>query len=50
MQTTTLKVTLGNGEFTSDTGLIFPCAFEEFGCETTSLDPMPASETILTFV
>ena len=39
MQTTTLKVTLENGKVLSDTGLILPCALEELGCETTSLDP-----------
>ena len=39
MQTTTLKVTLENGKVLSDTGLILPCALEEMGCETTSLDP-----------
>ena len=39
MQTTTLKVTLKSGKVLSDTGLISPCALEELGCETTSLDP-----------
>ena len=39
MQTTTLKVTLENGKVLSDTGLNLPCALEELGCETTSLDP-----------
>ena len=39
MQTTTLKVRLENGKVLSDTGLILPCALEELGCETTSLDP-----------
>ena len=39
MQTTTLKVTLENGKVLSDTGLILPCALEELGCETTSLEP-----------
>ena len=39
MQTTTLKVTLENGKVLSDSGLILPCAVEELGCETTSLDP-----------
>ena len=39
MQTTTLKVTLENGKVLSDSGLILPCALEELGCETTSLDP-----------
>ena len=39
MQTTTLEVTLENGKVLSDTSLISPCALEELGCETTSLDP-----------
>ena len=39
LQTTTLKVTLENGKVLSDTGLLLPCALEELGCETTSLDP-----------
>ena len=39
MQTTTLKVTLESAKVLSDTGLILPCALEELGCETTSLDP-----------
>ena len=39
MQTTTLKVTMENGKVLSDMGLILPCALEELGCETTSLDP-----------
>ena len=39
MKTTTLKVTLENGNVLSDSGLILPCALEELGCETTSLDP-----------
>ena len=39
MQTTTPKGMLENGKFLSDTGLILPCALEELGCETTSLDP-----------
>ena len=38
MQTTTLKNNLENGKVLSDTGLILPCALEELGCETTSLD------------
>ena len=41
MQTTTLKVTLENGKVLSDSGLILPCALEELGCKTTSLDPYP---------
>ena len=39
MQTTTLKVTTENGKVLSDMALILPCALEELGCETTSLDP-----------
>ena len=39
MQTTTLKVTSEIGKVLSDTGLILPCAMEELGCGTTSLDP-----------
>ena len=39
MQTTTLKALLENGKVLSDTGLILPCALEELGSETTSLDP-----------
>ena len=39
MQKTTLKVTIENGKVLSDMGLILPCALEELGCETNSLDP-----------
>ena len=39
LQTTTLKGTLENGKVLSDTGLFLPCALEELGCKTTSLDP-----------
>ena len=39
MQKTTLKVMIENGKVISDMGLILPCALEELGCETTSLDP-----------
>ena len=39
MQTTTLKVASENGKVQSDISLILPCALEELGCETTSLDP-----------
>ena len=39
MQTTTLNVTIENGKVLSDTGLNLPCALEELGCATTSLDP-----------
>ena len=38
MQKTTLKITMENGKVLSDMGLILPCALEELGCETTSLD------------
>ena len=38
-QKTTLKVTMENGKVLSDMGSILPCALEELGCETTSLDP-----------
>ena len=38
IQTTTLKVTLENEKVLSDTSLILPCAVEELGVETTSLD------------
>ena len=39
MQKTTLKVTMEIGKVLSDMGLTLPCALEEPGCETTSLDP-----------
>ena len=39
MQKTTLKVMMENGKVLSDMGLILPCALEELGCESTSLDP-----------
>ena len=39
MQKTVPKVTMENGKVLSDTGLFLPCFLEEFGCETTSLDP-----------
>ena len=39
MQTTTLKTTFESGKVLSDTGLFLPCALEELGCGTTSLDP-----------
>ena len=39
IQKTTLKVTMENGKVLSDMGLILPCALEELGCETGSLDP-----------
>ena len=37
-QKTTLKVTLEKRKTLSDTGLILPCALEELGCTTTSLE------------
>ena len=39
MQKTTPKVTMENGKALSEMGMILPCALEELGCETTSLDP-----------
>ena len=39
MQTTTLKVTLENGKVLSDSDSFLPCALEELGCKTTSIDP-----------
>ena len=39
MQKTTLKVTMENGKVLSDMGLILPCALDELGFETISLDP-----------
>ena len=39
MQKTNLKVTMENVKVLSDMGLLLPCALEELGCETTSLDP-----------
>ena len=39
MLTTTLKVTLEDGNVLSDIGSILACALKELGCETTSLDP-----------
>ena len=50
MQKTTLKVTMENGKVLSDMGLILPCALEEVGCETTSLDLTPTSGITLTIV
>ena len=47
MQTTSLKVTSENGKILSDTGLFLPCALEELGCETTSLDYILTFGTIL---
>ena len=39
MQRTTLKVRLSTGKVSSDSAQVLPCALEELGCETTSLDP-----------
>ena len=39
MQRTTLKVGMSTGQFLSDSAQVLPCALEELGCETTSLDP-----------
>ena len=39
MQRTTLKVRMSTGKVLSDYAQVLPCAVEELGCETTSLDP-----------
>ena len=39
MQRTTLKVRMFTGKVLSDSAQALPCALEELGCETTSLDP-----------
>ena len=39
MQRTTLKVRMSTGNVSSDSVQVLPCALEELGCETTSLDP-----------
>ena len=39
MQKTTLKVRMEKGKVLSHMGLNLPCALEELGCKTTSLDP-----------
>ena len=39
MQRTTLKVRMSNGKVLTDSAQVLPCALEELGCETTSLDP-----------
>ena len=39
MQWTTVKVKMSPGKFLSDSAQVLPCALEELGCETTSLDP-----------
>ena len=38
MQRTTLKVRMSTGKVLSDSAQVLPCALEELGCETTSLD------------
>ena len=38
MQRTTLKVRMSSGKVLSDSAQMLPCALEELGCETTSLD------------
>ena len=39
MQRTTLNVRMSTGKVLSDSAQVLPCALEELGCETTSLDP-----------
>ena len=39
IQWTTLKVRMSTGKVLSDSAQVLPCALEELGCETTSLDP-----------
>ena len=39
MQRTILKVRMSTGKVLSDSAQVLPCALEELGCETTSLDP-----------
>ena len=39
MQRTTLKFRMPIGKVSSDSVQVLPCALEELGCETTSLDP-----------
>ena len=39
MQRTKLKVRMSTGKVLSDSAQVLPCALEELGCETTSLDP-----------
>ena len=39
MQRTTLKVGMSTGKVLSDSAQVLPCALEELGCETSSLDP-----------
>ena len=39
LQRTTLKVRMSTGKNLSDSAPVLPCALEELGCQTTSLDP-----------
>ena len=39
MQRTAIKVRMSTGKVLSDSAQVPPCALEELGCETTSLDP-----------
>ena len=39
MQRTTSKVKMSTGKALSDSAQVLPCALEELGCETTSLEP-----------
>ena len=39
MQRTTLEVRMCTGKVLSDSAQVLPCASEELGCDTTSLDP-----------
>ena len=39
VQRTTLKVRMSTGKVFPDSAQVLPCALEELGCETTSLDP-----------
>ena len=39
MERTTLKVRMSTGKVLSDSTQVLPCALEELGCETISLDP-----------
>ena len=50
MQRTTLKVRMSTGKVLSDSAQVLPCALEELGCQTTSLDPMPTFGTTRTTV
>ena len=39
MRRTTLKVRMSTGKDLSDSAQVLPCALEDLGCESTSLDP-----------